>query len=631
MSYLGRQIVPEMRETQFVRQNQEKWQAFERVLDQPRPDPQAVGDLFVQLTDDLAYARTFYPNRSVRVYLNGLTRRAFNTLHRTKQHRRDRFVRFWTHELPLLVDESRRAFRLAGFVFLVAVLIGIVSSAAVPEFLESILGADYVEMTRENIESGDPMAVYKQRGELDMTLSITFNNVLVALRTFVMGALFMVGSIFILLFNGVMLGSFEYFFYENGLLGESLLTVFMHGALEISAIVIAGAAGLTLGRGLVFPGTYRRLRAFQLSARRGIKIMAGTVPLFVLAGFIEGFITRYTGIPDPIRAVFILACFAFILGYFVWLPVYRARRHTPDAVAPDVPLDPDRAVYIERREVKRNGQLFVDAFQLFRRHAGFLTGLAAAGAALHAAVYFLASPNAPAQSVAFESNDFGAVLVELADYLIPSFSYGAMALAALLFGGLLAAITLRLGRFLHPSEAALGAVPAFWTFTHTLTAAVLLYGLLWLDSGWVHLLVLLLPVFALLPPFVGLRAAERGEATWPRAWALAFTQYGTWLSLGFSFHLFSVAAFLLFDTSLFTSLVRAVLANFSFEATVMQHLGTVLLSLLVGFVFFLLVALWMCGAAVYHLSVREVREAGGLHAAVERVGTQRRIKGMLRE
>ena len=75
---------------------------------------------------------------------------------------------------------------------------------------------------------------------------------------------------------------------KKGLFVESFLTIWIHGTLEISAIIIAGAAGLTMGKGLVFPGTFRRIQAFQRSARRGLKIMVGIFPIFVVAGFIEG-------------------------------------------------------------------------------------------------------------------------------------------------------------------------------------------------------------------------------------------------------------------------------------------------------------------------------------------------------
>ena len=312
-----------MRETQFIDQNKEKWKELEQTLEGKHQNPEKLNELFVQVTDDLSYSRTFYPNRSVRVYLNGLAQRIFLLLYKNRKSSRRRLITFWTAELPQLISESGPAFRLSFLVFLVSVIIGMMSSAMDPEFPEVILGESYIQMTLENIDSGDPMAVYKEKGKFGMFLGITMNNLYVAFLTFVMGAFYMIGSIAILVRNGIMLGTFQYFFIERGLFWESFLTIWIHGTLEISAIIIAGAAGITMGRGLVFPGTYTRLQSFQKSARKGLKIMLGITPIIILAGFFEGFLTRMTQIPELLRGLFILFCLLFVLIYFVWYPLWR--------------------------------------------------------------------------------------------------------------------------------------------------------------------------------------------------------------------------------------------------------------------------------------------------------------------
>ncbi|MBI5914483.1 MAG: stage II sporulation protein M, partial [Bacteroidetes bacterium] len=73
-----------MRETSFIRQNEKKWKEFEQLLNGQHHDPEKLNDLFIQVTDDLSYARTFYPNRSVRVYLNGLAQKVFFNIYKTK-------------------------------------------------------------------------------------------------------------------------------------------------------------------------------------------------------------------------------------------------------------------------------------------------------------------------------------------------------------------------------------------------------------------------------------------------------------------------------------------------------------------------------------------------------------------
>ena len=120
-----------------------------------------------------------------------------------------------------------------------------------------------------------------------------------------------------------MLGSFQTFFLQQGVLGESMLAVWLHGTLEISAIIVAGAAGLSMGNGWLFPGTYSRMQSFRLGARRGLKIVVGTVPIFCVAGFIESFMTRHTEWPDALRLFIIGFSLCFVIYYYVLLPRRR--------------------------------------------------------------------------------------------------------------------------------------------------------------------------------------------------------------------------------------------------------------------------------------------------------------------
>jgi len=353
-----------MKETQFIKQNKEKWHSFEQILEQDFATPEQLKDVYIQITDDLSYARTFYPNRSVRVYLNSLSKNVYNRINTYKKTKKNKIISFWTDDLPQLVYESRSAFHLSFFVFVGAMLIGAFSSAMDPEFVRTILGDFYVDMTLDNIKDGDPMRVYKDSKELGMSVGITFNNLKVAFMTFLMGIFYLIGSIGVLISNGVMVGSFQYFFYEQGFLLESFLTIWMHGALEISAIVIAGAAGITMGQGLVFPGTYSRIKAFQISAKRGLKIMVGITPIFILAGFIEGYLTRHTEMPNIIRAIFILACFGFVFWYFLFYPRKKHKQGFENKTD-HLKLQPENLYSFEFLKIKNSGQLFNEAFLMF--------------------------------------------------------------------------------------------------------------------------------------------------------------------------------------------------------------------------------------------------------------------------
>ncbi|MCC7466736.1 MAG: stage II sporulation protein M [Saprospiraceae bacterium] len=357
-----------MKETTFIEQNREKWAEFEKLLREDRKDPEKLNDLFIQVTDDLSYARTFYPNRSVRVFLNALAQRVFHNIYRGRRFPMERLRLFWTDELPRMMWESRQALLLSFTLFVLSFSIGVVSSIINPDFARIILGDGYVDMTLTNIENGDPMAVYKDMGPLGMTAGITANNLFVALRTAIFGVLASIGTVFILIYNGIMVGAFQYFFVEQGVFLESFLTIWIHGTLEISAIIIAGAAGLVAGSGLLFPGTYRRVQAFQLSMRRGLKIFIGVVPIIVLAGFFESFLTRFTETPDPIRAAFILTSLLFVLWYFVWLPWHKHRTGAFKPIAPDKELPPTPGNTITFNQIKTVGEILSDVFSVLSRH-----------------------------------------------------------------------------------------------------------------------------------------------------------------------------------------------------------------------------------------------------------------------
>ena len=178
-------------------------------------------------------------------------------------------------------------------------------------------------MTMENIRKGTPMAVYDSDNESAMFLGITINNVMVSFNIFVSGVLTSFFPGLLLLQNGVMVGTFTTFFYQQGMLGEALLAIMLHGTLELSSIVVAGAAGLAMGNGWLVPGTYSRLTSFRMGAKRGVKIITGTIPLFIIAGFIEGYVTRHTELPDVLRLSFILLSAAFVIFYFIILPFKR--------------------------------------------------------------------------------------------------------------------------------------------------------------------------------------------------------------------------------------------------------------------------------------------------------------------
>ena len=179
-----------MREAAFVKQNKDKWLRFESVLSNKTIiDPNELSNLYIEITDHLSYAKTFYRNSNTERYLNQLASQAHQKIYKTKKEPKNRLISFFKTEFPSMFYQHHRELLISFLVFILFVIVGAYSAATEGDFVRSILGDGYVNMTLDNIEKSDPMAVYKKMGEFNMFLGITLNNIKVALYAFVLGIL----------------------------------------------------------------------------------------------------------------------------------------------------------------------------------------------------------------------------------------------------------------------------------------------------------------------------------------------------------------------------------------------------------------------------------------------------------
>jgi uncharacterized membrane protein SpoIIM required for sporulation len=210
---------------------------------------------------------------------------------------------------------------LFSFIFFIAfTVLGIVASLMEPDFVKMILGAEYVEMTEQNIANNDPFGVYKSGDSFLMFLMIAGHNIKLSLISFASGMLFGFGTLYFLFVNGIMFGTFEHMFAQHHLGIQFFLVVFIHGTLELSALVVESCAGFVLGTALLFPGTFTRLQALKYAAKDAVKIIISLVPIFMIAAFFESYVTRHTEMPLALSLLILLGSLGFILFYFVVLP-----------------------------------------------------------------------------------------------------------------------------------------------------------------------------------------------------------------------------------------------------------------------------------------------------------------------
>lgn len=407
-----------MRETNFIKQNKTKWAEFEKELEKANKDADKTSSLFIQLTDDLSYARTFYKNRSVRYYLNILTQQIYQRINFRKKFKFTAFKEFWTDELPALMFETRKELLFTFTIFILSMFIGIISSNYNHDFSALILGQDYLDITNENISKNDPMAIYKDVHHVNMFLGITLNNLRVALVAFVTGIVFSFGSILITMYNGIMVGVFQNYFIKRGLFKVSFLTIWMHGSLEIPAIIISASAGIVLGKSLILPGTYTRIQSLQLGGKRAFKVFLGIGPIIVLAAIIESFVTRYTDLSNYVRAAFILASFGFVYSYFIWYPY---KKHKSGFKVNDdenkIPYFTPRIIATE--EIKTNSQILFDAYYVYKNRFGKILKFILYTCLSYNLIYFILGHS----NLSTGYFNFATILKETVDYSNNSWLY----------------------------------------------------------------------------------------------------------------------------------------------------------------------------------------------------------------
>ena len=311
-----------MREVAFIKQNKEKWLDFEQaIFGKSIKNPDEMASLYIHLVNDLSYAQTYYPKSKTVVYLNYLASQIYQKIYKTKREEKNRFIYFYKTEVPLLVYQYKRYLLYAFVLFFACVGIGVVSAKYDDNFVRLILGDHYVNMTLDNIKDGNPVAVYNSGSNWGGFIAITLNNLFVGLKCYIYGIFGGIGTFWVLIQNCIMLGSFQYFFYQQGVFWESVQGIWIHGSMEIFAMVVEAGCGFILGASILFPRTFSRLNSFKIGFKDSLKIFLGTVPFTIAAGILEGFVTRYSlEMPNWLNVFIILSTLSLISFYFLIYP-----------------------------------------------------------------------------------------------------------------------------------------------------------------------------------------------------------------------------------------------------------------------------------------------------------------------
>ena len=280
---------------QFVKQYREEWEQLEQsvtILHKrskkiTSADIHQFQRLYQKAAQHLSYSQTYFPEEDVTQYLNELVSKSHNLLYKDQISSLKQIQHFFsTTFIHLLLDQWKFVI-IAMFLFMMGALASYISVLQDPLHMYSILPADLAH-------SIDPNSLGINDGEIDgptMSAAIMTNNIQVAILAFAGGVTFGVGTIYVLISNGILVGALAALYWHYGKAYDFWAYIVPHGMIELTAIFIAGGAGLLMGYKLLVPGHFSRNYQLKLQAKRSVQLLLGTIPLFVIAGLIEGYIT----------------------------------------------------------------------------------------------------------------------------------------------------------------------------------------------------------------------------------------------------------------------------------------------------------------------------------------------------
>jgi len=273
--------------------------------------------LYRQTASDLATVREDVTSHQLSFYLNQLLGRAHNLIYMGHRQKISGLVRFYAQTFPQVFRET---FRQTFLAFLIFIVTGVATWALTihdPTFAHRMLGPHMMdtiekkEMWTQSIVTIKPLAAS----------SIMTNNLSVSFTTFALGITAGIGTIWMMAVNGMLIGVIGAATWQAGMALQLWSFVAPHGVLELPAIFIAGGAGLEIARGMLFPGLLPRRESLALAGGRAARLVLGIVPILVIAGIIEGFLSP-SGIAKSLK--FLLAAVLFAA-----LVTYLARRGAP--------------------------------------------------------------------------------------------------------------------------------------------------------------------------------------------------------------------------------------------------------------------------------------------------------------
>lgn len=310
-----------MKEEQFIKINSNTWKQLEDLTSLinkkgikalPSQEVKKFLSIFRQTSHHLAYARTHYKAGSTVTYLNSLLSKAHSHVYGVKKFSIKELSSYITYSFPSLLKEYKWYVIAAFSCFAVGMLLSLALVLTDINTAKFFLPEQYIN------SAGASRDANAQWNYPLMSSQIMVNNILVSLRAFVFGITLGLGTIYVLFFNGAMLGSLTGLMYLKGNPLQYWSLILPHGVIELTAIFISGAAGLLIAKSMLLPGEHSRKDAIVKGAKQAASLLLGVVLMLVIAGIIEGFFTPLN-IPEVSKLVF-AGVTAVVLGAYFAIP-----------------------------------------------------------------------------------------------------------------------------------------------------------------------------------------------------------------------------------------------------------------------------------------------------------------------
>lgn len=291
----------------FIAENRENWQKLEKMLGTAETSGldrfshkqlREFGILYRKVCSDLVHVRSATSNADLTEYLNSLVSRGYAGIYSGRRFRLRALADFFVRTFPRELRRRARYFALSAALLLGGSVFGFLAvsfdhNSRYYLMPHEHMHSDPSERVEEALRAEGEGGRIKSAGQSAAFSSFLFtNNIRVALLAFAAGITFGVGTALVLGVNGVMLGAVAADYHQRGAALFFYSWVLPHGIMELTSVVIAGAAGLLLGRAILWPGEYTTLDSLRIRGRSALVLVLGSIPLFVVAGLIEGSLSQ---------------------------------------------------------------------------------------------------------------------------------------------------------------------------------------------------------------------------------------------------------------------------------------------------------------------------------------------------